>query len=171
MAVKQSKDKFANKFFGTVVESAANTLTFAEIKTNVSVFDKQAWILHRLEWYFTSTMLALLLGANDSITLALTNSDKLNTVDLSSAGVIDMAEFQHHNLSSVGFQDELFPVTRDFGSLPSGGLIIAPRPLYIAVKGTSLATAATVAVRGYFTSLELSADEYLELVDFYRIVQ
>jgi len=62
------------------------------------------------------------------------------------------------------------PFVRDFSGLPGGGLIIAPRPLFVAVKGNSLATAVTASLRAYFTVINLSADEYLELVDFYRIV-
>jgi hypothetical protein len=40
----------------------------------------------------------------------------------------------------------------------------------VAIEGTSLASAGTAQVRGYFLQKQLKADEYLELVDFYRIV-
>jgi len=165
-----SKDNFANKFYGKVVESAANTLTFAEIKTNVSIFEKAAWVLHRLEFYLSPTDLAKLLGGGDSLKMAFTMTDKITSLGLDSAGVIDMLELQHHNLTSVGFSDIQFPVIRDFTGLPGGGIIIAPRPLFVAAQGVSLATAITIEVRGYFTMMALSADQYLDLVDFYRIV-
>jgi len=167
----QSKDKFANKFYGSCVESAANTLTFNEIQTNVDVFSKQAWLLHRLEWYLSGTQVDKILQAADWISAALTSSDKLSTLDLSSPGVVDLMELGIHSLTAVGYQFTQKPFIRDFSNLPGGGLIIAPRPLYVAVKGESLASAVTVAVRGYFTTMTLTADEYLELVDFYRIVQ
>lgn len=167
----QSKDKFANKLYGACVESAANTLTFKEIQTNVDIFSKQAWILHRLEWYLSGTQVDKILQAADWISAALTSSDKLTSLDLSSPGVIDLMELGIHSLTAVGYQFTQKPFVRDFSNLPGGGLIISPRPLYVAVKGESLASAVTVAVRGYFTALTLTADEYLELVDFYRIVQ
>lgn len=164
-------DKFANKFYGRVVESAANTLTFAEIQTNVDVFSKKAWILHKLEWFFGSTERSKLDATDDVITAALTSSNQLSSLSLDNAGVIDLFEISVDFGTAVGFEQFISPIARDFTPLPGGGLIIAPRPLYLAVKGTSLANALTVAVRGYFTALDLTADDYLELVDFYRIVQ
>jgi hypothetical protein len=165
------KDLYANKFYGSVVESAANTLTFKEIQTSVDTFSKRAWILHRLEWYIPPASVNLILAADDVIQLALVASDKLSALDLSSSAVIDLMELSQSLATAVGFAHRVMPFARDFNTYPGGGLIITPRPLYVAVKGASLASAVTVAVRGYFTAKELSADEYLELVDFYRIVQ
>lgn len=164
-------DKFANKFYGKVVESAANTLTFAEIQTNVDVFSKKAWILHKLEWYFGASERAKLVAPDDIITAALASSNQISALGLDNAGVIDLFEISTQLISGAGFEQFVSPVERKFSDMPGGGLIIAPRPLYLAVKGTSLASAITVSVRGYFTALDLAADDYLELVDFYRIVQ
>jgi len=164
-------DKYANKLYGTVTETGANTLTYSEIKTNVSIFDKVAWIIHRLEWYLAATELDKLLGLGDSITMALTASDKAAALALNDASVIDLMTINHKDLTAVGFSDYPTPFIRDFSGLPGGGLIVSPRPLYLAAKGVSLASAVTAQCRGFFTVLELSADEYLELVDFYRIVQ
>jgi len=164
-------DQFANKFFGEVVESAANTLTFAEIQTNVDVFSKKAWVLHKLEWYFGANGLNYLDAADDVIQAALCSTNKMSSLALDDAGVIDLLELQTNFITGVGFALEKLPIARSFSDMPGGGLIIAPRPLYLAVKGTSLAGAVTMSCRGYFTAMDLNADEYLELVDFYRIVQ
>lgn len=164
-------DAYANKFYGTVTESGASTLTFAEIPTNVDVFTKRAWILHRLEWYTNPDNRSLLLASDDAIKIALTSSDKLTALGLDTAGVIDLLELDVVFKTAVGIAPFEQPLKRDFTELPGGGLIIAPRPLYIAVQGVSIAAAVTASVRGYFTSVDLSADEYIELVDFYRIVQ
>jgi hypothetical protein len=171
MATGKTKDQFANKFYGTVTESAANTLTFGEIKTNVSVFDKVAWILHRLEWYPTKALMDLVLNTADFFEAAITSSDGLTSLGLDNAGVIDVLSYGVREASAVGFQYHVEPVIRDFSNLPGGGLIIAPRPLYLALKGTSLTAAGSINCRGYFTVKAMTADEYLELVDFYRIVK
>jgi len=171
MAEKKG-DRFANKFYGTVVESAANTLTFKEIQTNVDTFSKRAWVLHRLEWYIPAAQIDKLTASGDFLDCALVSSDKLAALSLASAGVIDLFTLAAAPVyTGVGFTTQQMPFIRDFSEMPGGGLIIAPRPLYLAVKGTSLASALTVELRGFFTNLELNADEYLELVDFYRIVQ
>jgi len=164
-------DAFANKFYGEATETAANTLTFAEIQTNVDVFAKKAWVLHKLEWYLGPGAINAIDAADDVLQAALVSSNKMSALALDDAGVIDLFELGQLFNTAVGAELTLMPLARDFTSLPGGGLIIAPRPLYVAVKGTSLAAAQSVAVRGYFTAVDLNADEYLELVDFYRIVQ
>lgn len=166
-----SMDVFANKAYATVTESGANTLTFSEIQTNVSVFEKMAWIIHRIEWYLSYATQALLIDAADTLQLALTASQSISSLALNSPSVIDLYEQYKFLATAVGYHFSEMPIIRDFTALPGGGLIVAPRPLYIAAKGTGLASAATGSCRFYFTVKQLKADEYLELVDFYRIVQ
>lgn len=166
----QVKDSFANKFYGSVTESAANTLTFSEIQTNISVMDKVAWVIHRLEWYLTPAQIALIADDQDAIQMALVSSQQITALGLDNPAVIDMQQISKGQATAVGYTIRTIPFTRGFESLPGGGLIIAPRPLFIAIKGTGLASAGGVSVRGYYTARELKADEYLELVDYYRIV-
>jgi len=165
------REQYANKFYGSVTETAANTLTFKEIPTNVDVFSKIAWVLHRLEWFVAQTDLDKIAGANDEIRMALCSTDKLTTLALNDAGLIDLCTASSIMVTLASWQFFNKPFIRDFSTMPGGGLIIAPRPLYIAAQGNSLASAITAEVRGYFTAQELKADEYLELVDFYRIVR
>jgi hypothetical protein len=164
-------DSYANKAYGVVTESAANTLTFAEIQTNVEVFSKIAWVVHRIEWYIAATQMTKLAAADDVIQAALVSSNSISALSLGAPAVIDLLELALLFSTAVAYTEVPNPRIRDFTQLPGGGIIVAPRPLYLAVKGTSLATALTVAARIHFTVKELAADEYLELVDFYRIVQ
>lgn len=167
----EKKDNYSNKAYGSVTESAANTLTFAEIQTNVEVFSKIAWILHRIEWYISATQMTKLAAADDIIQAALTSSNQITSLSLGNPAVIDLMELALLFSTAVAYTEVPNPRVRDFSWMPGGGIIISPRPLYLAAKGTSLATALTISARLYFTVKELSADEYLELVDFYRIVQ
>ena len=167
----KAKDLYSNKGYGQVTESAAGTLTFSEIRTNVSIFEKVAWILHRIEWYVSQAMYSLLMDASDHILMALTASDSIATLGLNVPAVIDLMDTIRIQATGVGFNDYNLPFIRDFTTLPGGGLIIAPRPLFLAVQGVSLGSAASVEARFYFTQKTLSADEYMELIDFYRIVQ
>ncbi len=166
------KDLYANKFYQTVTESGTSTLTFSEIRTNVSIFEKTAWILHRLEYYWSQATLFLLIAAQDVIEMALTASDQIADLSPGNPSVIDRCDkfYMNYGTAASGFHVDM-PIVRDFSGLPGGGLIVAPRPLFLAVQGASLAGPATVEMRGYFTQKELKADEYLELIDFYRIVQ
>lgn len=166
-----SKDQFANKFYGTCTQTAANTLTFTEINTNMSTFDKVAWVLHRLEWWVSEETRNLLLSSDDYIQFALCSSKSISSLELNDSAVIDVIEISANLRTNVGIQFTNDPVIRDFANMPGGGIIISPRPLYVAVQSESIASAAKAQVRGYFTQLPMSADQYLELIDFYRIVQ
>lgn len=170
MAKAGQRDLFSNKAYGSVTESAANTLTFNEITTNVNVFDKVAWIISRMEWYLTPATVNLIIGAGDSLQMALTASQNITTLGLDNAAVIDMHQLSFYSLSAVGFKIWDMPIIRDFSTLPGGGMIVAPRPLYVGLVGVSLATVASAEVRISFQQKVLSPDEYIELVDFYRIV-
>ena len=164
------RDVYSNKAYGSVTESAANTLTFSEISTNVNVFDKMAWIVNRMEWYCPPGTLNLLVGAGDALQIALTSSQNLSALGLDNPGVIDMFQLSYYTVGGANAKIWNMPFIRDFSTLPGGGIIIAPRPLYVAIVGTSLATPASAEMRMSFQQKVLSADEYLEMVDFYRIV-
>jgi len=156
--------------YGSVTESAANTLTFGEIQTNVSVFDKAAFVLHRLEWHIPANSFDKLVDAADSMEFALVTSQNISSLGIGNPAVIDKLIIALSYDSAVGFAVNEIPLIRDFSTLPGGGLIVAPRPLFLACRGVSLASALSVELLAYFTVKTLSADEYLELVDFYRIV-
>ena len=163
--------EFANKAYGTVTESAANTLTFAQIQTNISIMEKIAWVISRIEWVFTAAQIALLVDDADAYDVSLTASNKISTLALSDPMVIDFLSIRKFVSTAVGWQYITPMWIRDFSQLPGGGLIVAPNPLYLAVKGTGLASAGGVSARIYWSKLEVSPDQYLELLDFYRIVQ
>lgn len=170
MAKSRMKDQYANKAYGTVTETGANTLTFSEIQTNVNIFDKVAWVVSRIEWYLSQATILLLIDSADHLECGLTASNGIDELSLREASVIDVMDFQKDVGDATGYLYRNMPIVRDFGSMPGGGLIIAPRPLYVAAEGTSLAGAVTAECRFYFRQFEMAADEYLELIDFYRIV-
>ena len=165
------KDSYSNKGYGSVTESGAGVLTFSEIQTNVSIFEKVAWVIQRIEWYLAQATVTLLVDSADHLECALVASNSVASLGLEIPGVIDVVDLQRYQASGVGFTYQVMPWIRDFSNLPGGGLIIAPRPLFLAILGTSLATPASVECRFYFTQKILRAEEYLELIDFYRIVQ
>ena len=168
----KTKDEYSNKAYGTVTESAQATLTFSEIQTNVNIFSKIAWIINRLEWYIPPATQALLLAGGDYIEMALTASNNLTSLALNAPAVVDILLYRLDAFGTpASLKTTLWPLIRSFENLPGGGLIVAPRPLYVAVLATSIATPATIEVRIHFRQIELAPADYLELIDFYRIVQ
>ena len=164
------KDKYVNMAYSSVTESAANTLTFSEIQTGVSMFDKIAWIVHQILWFPGQAMVQELDAESDEVNMALTVSNKV-VLGLDDPAIIDLLDLLPH-LQGAGVSGHVHerPIVRDFTSLPGGGLIIPPRPVYLAIKGEGLAAAGIAMARIYYTHLELTPEDYWELVEARRMI-
>ena len=164
-------DRYANKAYGAVTMSAANTLTFAEIPTNVNIMDKTAWVLHRLEWFIPAGSMAEMGAIGEGLNVALTMSSSVTSLALNSAAIIDSLQFfAVAILAGTSASHQQFPVIRDFTGMPGGGLIIAPRPLFVAMVSNGAAGACSCQCRLYYTQITMSSEDYLDLIDFYRII-
>jgi len=165
-----AKDVYPNIVYASVVESAANTLTFTKIETGYGGLQKTAWIIHRIEWFLGIGIRSLVIDNSDAIDCALVTSNLISALDLSQAALIDLYEFKTFEKSAVGFRCFDDPITRNFADLPGGGRIVLPYPLYLAVKGVSLASAVTVKARIFFTERELGDADWMELVQQTRLL-
>lgn len=175
MASKSGVDKFANIASISVTESAANTLTFKKLETGIALFDKIAWVIHRLETYLSIPDAGLLNSDTDSLFFGLTASNTVSTL-LNGATQTDPSIFYGGRWRRSDFGTaatailHLAPWVIDFTNLPGGGLIVPPSPLYGAAQGSGCAAASTVIFRLYYTNLPLSPDEYWELVESRRMI-
>lgn len=168
---KESTDKFVNRAYVSITESAAGTLTFKELETGVSVFDKAGWIIHRISYYLDNTSLNEFGAASDQLIAGITVSNKVASLDLSDPAVIDLFNLAIRPIGTpANFQWWLQPFTRDFSTLPMGGILIPPRPVYLAVISAGFASPAVLNARFEFTVRSLTPDEYWELVESYRII-
>jgi hypothetical protein len=164
-------DRYANKAYGKVTMSAANTLTFSEIPTNVNIMDKVAWVLHRLEWFIPAGSFAEMGAIGEGLNVALTMSNSISSLALNSAAIIDSLQFfAVAILAGTSAKHQEFPVIRDFSMMPGGGLIIAPRPLFIAMTSNGAGGACVCECRLYYSNITMSSEDYLDLIDFYRII-
>lgn len=165
-------DTFANVAYASVTETGANTLTFEEIQSGVSIFEKNAWIIHEIDYYPAEASIQGMTGAGDTLTIGLVASNKVSSIDLSDAAVVDLIEIDFQLRGAAANAMFLFnPIRRIFDNLPGGGLIVTPRPLYLAAQGNNLGAAATARARIYFTVKTLKAEEYWELVEARRLVE
>lgn len=167
---KQVPDEFSNIVYVSVTESAANTLTFQQIQTGYGSLQKTGWIVSRLEYYLTAADLNKIGAADDVLQVALVTSNLMSSLTLQDASVVDLFQLQKLSATEVGFEFMPQPLIRDFSSLPGGGRLVLPYPLWLAVKGTSLASATTPALRIFFTERELGDKEWMELVQQTRLL-
>lgn len=165
-----AQDKFPNRMWFDVTESAANTLTFGQVQTGTQTFSRMAFVIHKVEWHCGN--LNLLVANDDRITAAITGSNKMTALSLDDPAVYAFTEVIPVVYGTAADADLYFqPWMQDFTSMPGGGLIIPSYPLYIAAEGTSLASASHVSARVYFTQMELKPDEYIELSESTRMIE
>lgn len=175
MAAKgKMQDKFANIASIAVTESAANTLTYKKLETGVSMFEKYAWIINRVDYFFDPAA-ANFNGTGDTLAIALMANNVRTSIQTSATfqdmAVLDMIWVSRQDYGAAATAILHYsPFTKDFSSLPGGGLIVPPAPLYGAAQGSGLVSAATVVIKMYYTILELATDEYWELVEARRLL-
>jgi hypothetical protein len=167
-----AKDQYANIAYGNAIEAVAGNMAFGEIHSGVSMFDKVAWLISRIEYNVALGYVNLILDQSDAIYMGLVTSNSLTTFALDQQAVLDYKALQESDFgtpaNAILYEQ---PMTRDFSTLPGGGLLVPPNPIYMAVQGISLAAVARVMCRIYFTYVELKPEEYWELVEARRLVQ
>ncbi len=168
---KGTMDQFAQYLAITIVESAANTLTFAQVQTGGFLFERRAMIIHRIAYLQSVATAALLLDGADRLEFGLSVNNTLTTIAWTDPNVIDLIQ---QNVFDIGTpassQLHNHPIVSDFSAMPGGGLIIPAFPIFGFIRGTSIAAAATVVMRAYYTIKELEASEFIELVEASRII-
>lgn len=163
-------DKYVNRASMSVVTSAADTLTFSQLTTGISTFSKQAFVIHRVNWYAANRHLIAQDGAY--FQAAITMSNKASGLSLDDPGVLHMQEW---HVDYAGTPANVFhyiePDVSDFSTLPGGGLIVPANPIFLAVDSVSIGSAITISCRFDFTVIDLKADEYIELVEALRMIE
>lgn len=159
----QTLDKFPNMLYADNLESGANTLTFKEITIGLNIFDKVGIIIHRLEFY---NWQVLLLAVGDILEWGLSSSNGWTTVVPSETSIIMYHRKQIADYGTAG-NNKIFttPLVDDFSTLPGGGLLITPKPLYMFSKGAALGSASTVKMRMFFTVMKMKPEDYFELLE------
>jgi len=163
-------DKYANQGYMRVVPTL-NTLSFAELATFVSVFEKKAFLINRIEYNIEKGVILELDAETDYVNYGLCTS---NTFDVAAQG--ERAIFDYNTLFTqlmgAGVSGHLvrMPIVKDLSNLPGGGFLVPSRPIFIYSMSGGLAAAASLSCRIFFTVVELKADEYWELVESTRLI-
>lgn len=165
MAKAPSAGLFASTAVITTTESAQGTLTFDKLETGTSVYDKIGWIIHRVEWMISVSVLNLLLDQSDSIAWAIAMSNQGTTIPDNDPAVIVRRRLGCADFGTpANTLEEYWPKTDDFSNLPGGGILVLPNPLYLGVISASIASAASVTARIFFSAIEMNDQDYFNLI-------
>jgi hypothetical protein len=166
-----STDVFANYAIIDVTESGANTLTFKKLETGISLNEKVAWIINRLEYWLSAINVTVFDTNGDQLTFGLAVSNSFSTPAISEQSIIDFNGISRRDNGTPATSDWYTrPQIKDFATLPGGGILVPPVPLYLWAKGTGLTAACQVTARMHYTLRKLAVDEYWELVEARRVL-
>lgn len=171
MAVtKKTGDRFANVAALYSLTSATDTFTSVKFAFPFSIQDKTGLVINRIEYWpsalgqLNSSMDYLWMGilASNSIV------DPLNQAD---PVLVDSMRFLRldYGTAASGMLVET-PYVKDLSTLPGGGILVAPSPLYMGVTSLGSTGACGGWVKFYYTYLSLTTEEYWELVESRRII-
>lgn len=159
-------DKFVNVLQQTITMSDANTITFQEINVGLNVFDKVGMLIHRVEVAISTASMNEMIVNGDVFRFSIVTSNLLSSITLEQPAVVDSVNLNvipHGTPASA----ELFqnPIILDYNTLPGGGILITPKPLYLALDTSGFSVPGSATVRFMFTIVDLKPEEYFELLE------
>lgn len=162
----KTMDKFSNLMTQRITLSAANTLTFQEIELGLSIFDKVGMLLSRIEYEPSGGTMNEMTASGDELRLALTTSNQLTSLQVDEKSVIHSMVYKRFDAGTAGNANFYnLPFVHDFSQLPGGGILITPRPLYLAGDTDGVASPMVAYIRVYFTVIKLTPADYFELLE------
>lgn len=170
MAKVKSADMYANIAAVLVAETAAGTLATEKFAFPFSIMDKMGLLIQRLEYFPAS--LQQLNSSTDEVRMALlTRAAVTDVTAQNDPAVVDTVTFTRLDLGTAA-SGLLFsrPITRDFTTLAGGGLLVAPGSLYAGIQSFGAGGVMSCWLRMYYTYMQLSADEYWQLVESRNVV-
>ena len=146
-----------------------NTLEFQEINVGLNIFDKVGLIIHKLEYEVSTATIAGLTATGDIYELGLVSSNQIANMAFDQRGLIHKVEWVTLAFGTAATMTFFAsPRVFDFSTLPGGGLLIPPKPLYLGINSASVAVLGVGFVRIYFTIKPLKDADYFELLETYR---
>ncbi len=163
------KDSWAQVAAVSVTEASAGTAAYTKFAFPFSIMDKMALVLNRIEYVFG---LSQLNSGGDYCIMGLTVSNTVpNLLALNDPLIVDQSRVDRYDMGTAAasvLRDS--PVIRDMSTLPGGGLLVAPSPLYGVIISAGASGVMSGYIRMYYTYIELATDEYWQLVEARRII-
>lgn len=169
-AKKSLVDTFANIAAMQISESSAGTIKYSKFDFPISMMDKVALIISRIE-YWTMTRTAFDTSGDYMVAGLSTSQSLSSSLDVLDPQIVTFFKLTRLDIgtaaSGMVFEE---PGIQDYSNLPGGGLLVPPNPLYAYVVGNGCSGTVTARIRLYYTMKELSIDEYWQLVESRRII-
>lgn len=157
-------DAYSNRSFIDITMSAANTITFSQLRFAVGTFQGVGLLLHKIDYYPLTSTIQEIVAAADVLQMGFTVRDDLTTLDPSNQAVISTKEYVLNRAATAEGEIHMSPNIDSFEGLPQGGLLIPPNPLYAAMNSAGFAAAGRFRAMLYYSFIQLSDRESVELL-------
>ena len=167
-----AEDRWANIATVEVTQSAANAVTFAELRTNIGIQSDRktaiAMLIDQIDYFPVGGAISLMTTSTDSLDMALTISDSVTDLfDVSDRRILHSTRLFRFDAGTAANANFLrFPLSQQF--FPA--LITAERSLFLGLGSTGLAAGTTLRCRIYHRFVELSDSQFLEIAEVFRLV-
>lgn len=166
-----AEDRFANIATFTVTESAAGTITFTELNTQLGFISGRrpiAMLVDEIDFFIAPASMALIAGDGDQIAMGVTLSNNVTDLgDLTDRRILNSMYVRREDAGTAAtVMMTKMPIVHQF--FPP--LIHAEKLMYLGIVSSSLATPATGLARIYYRTIELSDAELVELTEVFRLV-
>ncbi len=166
---KRNEDRFTNLASGDVTETAANTLTYGELITGISLGVGIGMLIDEIDYLIGAGALDDLVAVGDTINAAWFTSNAPTAIELSDRRLIHMMRMNFPPTVGTPASASAPIVQPKVYQFFPAMIVAAPR-IYFGVQGVSLAAAARVQSRIFFRYVDLSTQEYLELAEAFILV-
>jgi len=159
MAAKQGvADLFVNRAYVTVTMSAANTITFEQIRWGVGTFDQTAILIDKIAFY-PGGSLDELQANTDVLDMAICARDTYTGLDPVDQGIYGVVSLVGCGANTAPIKQ---PIELDF--MDMGGLLLPPNPMYIGCNTAGFANAVTLRAIIYYRFRKLTDKESIEVL-------
>ena len=166
------RDRFANIMTFVATESATGVVTFAEVVTNVGIDSSRktgvAILIDEIDYYVGLATLELMTTAGDDVLAAVTISNNVPALEaISDRRILDAMTLTRQDYGTAA---SAALIQRPFIKQFFPPLIMAERSIYLGVQGSGLASPATVSARIYYRTIQITAEEFVEIAEVFRLV-
>lgn len=167
---KSAVDNYANIAAVTAIPSAADAFKSVKFAFPFSIMDKMGLLLSRIEYFIDA--FGYLNSANDYVYAGLSTASSLTSIsDPADPMIVDSIRLIRVDYGTAASGDLVqTPIIRDFSTLPGGGLLVAPNPLYFWTQTNGASGVISCQCRLWYTYMELSTDDYWQLVESRRVI-
>ncbi len=167
-----ASDKFANIATVQVTETAADVITFQELRTQVGIEpdreSAQAMIIDEIDYLLDAATLGALSADGDALSYAVTISNAVPALNDFTDRRILHSGFVQRNDFGVAASGWVFQQPLVYQFFPP--LITAERSLFLGVQGSLTGIANILRARIYHRIVRISQAEFLELAEVFRLV-